>query len=162
MHLDALDVPAFTAHLEAAGAEIRAPTNPWEVLRYAHRGGVHIVYRKANGFITFTGASEEHWREFSGGKAPRKGKMPPAIKRDVRERLRARDGAGCWYCGLLLGEDETIEHLIPASAGGGHALHNLALAHAVCNQAAGDLPLVDKLDLRQKQLAARADEPPWH
>lgn len=68
----------------------------------------------------------------------------------TRAALLERDGDHCWFCGLKMGDDVTIEHLVPKSAGGRNMLANYALAHAACNHRAANLPLVEKIEMRQK------------
>ena len=63
--------------------------------------------------------------------------------------LIARDGTTCWYCGLEMEGDVTVEHLLPRSAGGGNSSCNLVLAHHRCNTMADSLPLALKLALRE-------------
>lgn len=63
-----------------------------------------------------------------------------------RRRLRAllrRDGAACAYCARPFGTGEpyssmTIDHVVPVSRGGSHALTNLMLACKACNYAKAD------------------------
>jgi len=162
----------FMAWLNANGAEIGQPTNPYEVIRYraywrnTHRAGVHIIYAKENGLLTWTGGSLGHFRAFLAGEPMDGAAKVPAIAKpaDVeseaakrRRKLLARDGADCWFCGLALGSDATIEHLVPKSKGGGNRLDNYALAHSACNQAAADKPLVEKIALRES-LRAKSKE----
>lgn len=162
------DVQGFLAFVSANGGEIAKPTNPYEVCRYraywrgTNKASVHVVYAKENGLLTFTGGSKEHYRAFLNGtpicEPPGTGDpvvMPivePASSKGgrIRNRLRARDGDGCWFCGLPLGDDCTIEHLVPKAQGGRNALANYALAHQKCNAAAADLPLVEKIAMRER------------
>lgn len=168
---DKFDLPAFAAWLAANGAEVGIPTNPYEVVRYkAHvkgknRAMTHIVYAKENGLLTFTGASQMHYLSFlddlpmrCGRNETRTGEPSGTFKRAVKARakLLERDGSGCWYCGGEMGDDMTLEHLIPKSKGGANNLINCALAHQRCNAAAADLPLAEKMALRIKLRGVRA------
>lgn len=57
------------------------------------------------------------------------------IKRLKRiERLVARDGNLCAGCGEPLGQDITIDHIIPQALGGPNWMENQQLMHAKCNQ----------------------------
>jgi len=167
----------FAAWLARNGAEIGTPTNPYEVIRYrafwcgSKRAATHVVYAKENGLLTFTSGSAEHYAAFLRGDVmspqaasatepvnPRPGKDPKAESHGdkVRRKLLARDGDECWFCGKSMGDDATLEHLVPKSRGGGNRLDNYALAHRVCNNLAGDKPLVAKIELRaqlRKELA---------
>ncbi len=167
-----IDVQAFAGWLAMSGAEIGTPTNPYEVLRYrsypdgATKMMTSSIYRKDSGQVTWTGASFKHYRRFldgapligqSAGKAKKALKAKPAkivqtpSKSEVtREKLLERDGDQCWFCGRAMGADKTIEHLVPKSAGGRNVLANYALAHRACNAHAADMPLVEKIELRQR------------
>jgi hypothetical protein len=168
-HRRQFDLPAFAAWLSTQGAEIGVPTNAYEVIRYkAHVVGgrkavTHIVYTKENGLLTFMGSSRLHYEQMLGltqaepvaikvepsptaPKHPNIGSVPNSTHRS----LLARDGDECWFCGKRLGSDITTEHLVPKSAGGGNKMANYALAHRLCNQAAADMPLVKKIELRAK------------
>lgn len=168
------DVPGFLAYVARNGGEVATPTNPYEVVRYrAHwrfttQAGVHVVYAKENGLLTFTGGSKGHYRAFLDGapmqelpETPRSVVAPvPATGLSkgeaTRRKLIARDGDGCWFCGTALGDDCTLEHLVPKSKGGKNSLANYALAHRKCNEAAADMPLVGKIALREQMRAAMA------
>lgn len=41
---------------------------------------------------------------------------------------------GCWICGQPMGDDRTLDHVIPLSKGGDNTLDNLRMAHMRCNQ----------------------------
>lgn len=81
---------------------------------------------------------------------------PSQKKRESRlKSLRARDGNACFYCGLeLRSEDVTLEPLLSEKDGGSQRLANLALAHKKCNELAADLPVVEKVVLRERLRAA--------
>ena len=74
------------------------------------------------------------------------------------ERLRARDGGRCWLCDGPIdfraapnsARAPSLEHLIAQCRGGPSTLDNLALCHPPCNRKLGDLPLVDKIRMRDK------------
>ena len=75
------------------------------------------------------------------------------------ERLRARDGGRCWLCdGPLDFKAEqpsprapTFEHLIAKSRNGPSTIDNLVLCHQPCNLELKDLPLVDKIKMRDER-----------
>jgi 5-methylcytosine-specific restriction endonuclease McrA len=61
-------------------------------------------------------------------------------RRSRVRRLAERDGDLCWLCRGEFGEGRllrTVDHVVPASAGGSDALENLRLAHKVCNSLRG-------------------------
>lgn len=159
----------FLAWLARNGAEIGTPTNRYEVVRYrayetgARKAATHIVYAKETGLLTWTGSSMDHYRVFLAGGALPDRAMPadqpvaasPAsetsgVTARRRKRIMQRDGSDCWFCGKPLGDDETLEHLVPQSRGGGNDSANCVLAHAVCNQKAANLSLSEKVELRSQ------------
>jgi len=167
----------FAAWLVKQGAEIGRQTNSYEVIRYRayHLGSAkaltHIVYAKETGLLTWTGASRLHYAAFAAGMIYRgmfvsqlDGPVPaqptpapktgPSKSERRRNRLLMRDGDGCWFCGLAMGDDITIEHLVSKSKGGSDQLANFALAHKRCNALAGDRPLVEKIELRAQLRAS--------
>jgi hypothetical protein len=54
----------FGKWLIAKGAELRDPTNEWEVMRYALDGTVSIIYAKKRGMLNYTGDSFAHIQDF--------------------------------------------------------------------------------------------------
>lgn len=173
------DTAGFAAWLVEQGAEVGIPTNPYEVIRYrAYRIGgkraeTHVVYSKDNGRLTFAGITRQHYEAFLSGDRvpgmfvskldgapnpePAESRKPSSTAKR-RAKLLQRDGDECWFCGLAMGDDVTIEHLVPRSAGGPDKLANYALAHAKCNHAAADKPLIQKIELRAQMRAARQQE----
>lgn len=55
----------------------------------------------------------------------------------------------CFFCGTRMGNDRTKEHLIPVSKGGSGQPINIRWAHERCNNAAGDLDLDEKMEIRR-------------
>jgi 5-methylcytosine-specific restriction endonuclease McrA len=80
--------------------------------------------------------------------------LSSAQRRSRRDKLRGRDGDGCFFCLLALGDDETIEHLEDWAAGGSNALRNLVLAHRECNHDAQGLTVDQKMLRRGDALLA--------
>ena len=74
------------------------------------------------------------------------------------DQLRARDGGRCWLCNAPINfkaepnspTAPSLEHLIPQCRDGPNGLENLVLCHPPCNRQLKDLPLVDKIKLRDK------------
>lgn len=166
-------VPEFLAFVAANGGEVGTPTSPYEVVRYraywrgTQTSAIHIVYAKESGLLTWTGGSQGHYRAFLDGArmdelpgvaegpkaAPAEQRLPKKkgkSKAPTRAALLARDGGNCWFCGTPMGGDCTIEHLIAKAKGGNNSLSNYALAHRQCNADAADLPLVEKIALRDR------------
>ncbi|HEX2092643.1 MAG TPA: HNH endonuclease signature motif containing protein [Longimicrobiaceae bacterium] len=59
----------------------------------------------------------------------------------LRERVFARDGFRCVYCGSVLPADQlTLDHVQPRMRGGDNSPGNLVTACAACNARKGSLP----------------------
>ena len=63
-------------------------------------------------------------------------------RRKVYERLAARDGPGCFYCGCEFDSSSkkrtrTLDHFVPQQAGGTSGLDNLRLSCSACNRLKG-------------------------
>lgn len=72
------------------------------------------------------------------------------IHRRHMAALLKRDGPFCVFCGGIEGDGEarfTIEHFVPLSRGGADHLSNMGIAHQVCNAAAGNLSVAEKIKL---------------
>jgi 5-methylcytosine-specific restriction endonuclease McrA len=64
--------------------------------------------------------------------------MPSASRRSRKRNLIRRNGAKCVACGRSFpAEKLTLDHIVPASKGGTHALSNLQLMCEPCNQRKG-------------------------
>lgn len=149
-------LPAFREFLASRGAELLEPTNEWEVLRFRAAGATSVIYTNARGSVTPSGPAAKAAMDafVSGGKwhagvaSPRKAKRPPEVA-----ALLKRDGDQCFLCRLPLGDDITVEHLVPRTAGGPNHLSNKALAHQSCNLRMGHLSLMEKIALRERGAA---------
>lgn len=152
----------FADWLRNNGAEILAPTNEFELIRFRAANGTHIAYRNKTG-TTIAASGEgfmEAWRCHCGGQTWRA--MPAQSKPVIGKRRRTlvaalitRDGDECFYCGSALGEDITIEHLVGRTQGGPNHICNLALAHEACNKDGGSLSVVEKVRMREGRFAKR-------
>jgi 5-methylcytosine-specific restriction endonuclease McrA len=67
---------------------------------------------------------------------------------DIRKAVHERDGWRCWYCGKELAHSTewinhkiapSVDHLLPASRGGGDGIDNLVTACFACNAAKHNL-----------------------
>jgi 5-methylcytosine-specific restriction endonuclease McrA len=84
---------------------------------------------------------------------------PPATTKTLVEVLRKRDGGRCWLCDRPIdfksepnsARAPSLEHLIPQSREGPDTPDNLVLCHPPCNRELGDLPLVEKIKMREKR-----------
>lgn len=89
--------------------------------------------------------------------SPRDANAPNESQKKRAARIRsllARDGGDCFYCGLDLRDDVSLEHLLALADGGTWRLANLALAHRKCNELAADLAVVEKVRLRERLRAS--------
>lgn len=128
------------------GAEILPTTNQYEALRF--KGAqVGVLYHSGKVSNDYTRGAIESWKrgkKWKGGpvRTGRKSKY-----KKEKAQLIKRDGRACFYCGGLLGEDITLEHLVSLTSGGKNALSNMVLAHEICNHNASNLPLNKKVNL---------------
>ena len=152
----------FVAWLQVRGAKTLPPTNPYEAIRFRsnHHNGVSIIYLSKAGKMTFEGVAEEAWRAFLGkdNKAEwNSDRFVPKIRSKTTRVLSAlirRDGPECWYCGRALnGKTATVEHICARSVGGPNHVANFCLACDPCNKEAENLPVVKKVELRERKRA---------
>lgn len=138
----------FRKRLEEAGAEILAPTNPYEVLRFRSSKGVGVIYKGKRGetWNAEALAARDHLDARAGSLAPVAVKGRRRDKATV-DALLVRDGNACLFCGKPLDGDITVEHLVAIAHGGPNHISNLFLAHAACNQAAGHMSAPQKVAL---------------
>lgn len=164
MVLKEFPTKGFLEWVESQAWTILSPTNEFEVLRYkshvydgngekiAGKSQVHILWVKLNGNLTWSPATQEHYRAFIE-QIPYRAlvkKNTARVNRSLVAEIRRRDGDDCFYCCTPCGDDATVEHLIPRKVGGGNSTHNLALAHQKCNGLAASMTLVEKVKLRDK------------
>jgi hypothetical protein len=150
-------VPAFIKFLEARGAEIHVNTNQYELVRFKANGQVSVIYMRKNGHVTFYNGSQTAWDAFTGNTSWR-GSV--ATKRSGTPALRTlieRDKGLCFYClNHVDFKDASEEHLLSCTNGGPDILANKVLAHRVCNDKAGHLPLFAKIKLHVNAVLEKA------
>lgn len=139
---------AFEAQLKRHGAEILGPTNLYEVMRFRTKLGVGVIYtgKRGESWNAQAIAAREHLEAQKGSLAPVKVSGSRPGKSTVAALLN-RDGDGCFFCGLALDGDITVEHLVARGHGGPNHISNLYLAHEPCNQAAGHMSAPEKIAL---------------
>ncbi|ACL58492.1 HNH endonuclease [Methylobacterium nodulans] len=157
------EMTRFRAWLTANGAEVLAPTNPYEVVRFRGSQGVSIIYRSDTKPISrMTGQAAEALATFRRGEAmrfvPATGKTAPAKIEPIVRALLERDGPTCFYCDAPFSETlpPTREHLLSRTHSGPDHIANQALACQPCNLKAGHLSLVEKIRLRDRLRAERS------
>jgi len=147
----------FVLWLVEQGCEILPTLTHDEALRYKVERRIVVVHANKAGRLRAPAVFDDHLRAYRAGSGIRSYpvRSPASTARSyVVARLLSRDGDPCFYCGLPLGPEPTIEHLLARSAGGGNQLENLCLSHSSCNRGAGNRPIVDKVAFRE---AMRAD-----
>lgn len=151
----AVGLTAFRKRLEEAGAEILAPTNPYEVLRFRTSKGVGVIYKGKRGetWNAEALAARDHLDAKAGSLAPVAVRGRRRDKATV-EALLVRDGDACLFCGKALDGDITVEHLVAIAHGGPNHISNLFLAHGACNQAAGHMSAPEKVALAIRSRAS--------
>ena len=84
--------------------------------------------------------------------------QPPMSAKEQVEALRKRDGGKCWLCDKPIDftaepnsdRAPTREHLVPECQNGPSTPHNLVLCHPPCNRKLGDLPVAEKVRMRDQ------------
>lgn len=126
---------AFISWLQGYGCEILPKTNDFEDVRW--RGshvGVRYTSGKTNGPYAYRAIIAFVKRQKWDGGPVRTGRKKSYVKQ--KAHILKRDGSDCFFCGLPLGDDITVEHLIALTRGGPNALSNMVLAHEDCNAGA--------------------------
>lgn len=149
--MDQINLVKFISWISARGANIIPSTNEWEVLRFQTEQGVAIIHKNRNRKLSFNAQAEnaflayfsnQPWRAFPAGGRPNK------FLSNLKTQLASRDGWTCCYCQTALDETTaTLEHFLSLTHGGTNHVANLGLSCQPCNQAAGNLPVRQKLTL---------------
>lgn len=141
-----MNIEKFKYWLTDRGCEILPSTNQYEKLRFKGKEvGVIYTTGKTNGdFANKAIYAFNNGKKWDG--SPIKTGRYSNYKKE-KASLLERDGTCCFYCGLEMGEDITIEHLIALSCGGKNNLSNMVLAHKKCNEDVKNLPISDKVKL---------------
>lgn len=145
-----IDKEKLVLKLSQAGAEIFSNDYP---LMFMTIYGMGIIKKNRNGFVHNDIALKaiEHMKHnashslWAGGKQKRKTSYKQYIVPIIK-----RDGDKCFLCGMPLGDDITVEHLVPLSSGGPNHIDNLFLAHKLCNCEASMLSVSEKINLHRK------------
>lgn len=144
--MNSRDIRRFKKWLIQRGAEILPPTNEYELLRFKGKE-VGVVYTTGKTSNNYTNKAIVAWRTNKRwvGKPYKTGRKPSYRKEKIA--IQKRDGSNCFYCNNPLEDDITLEHLISLVQGGKNTLGNMVLAHYKCNQEAGNLTVVEKVNL---------------
>lgn len=145
----------FEEFLQGSGAEILPVTNAWELARFRSANGICVVYQSGKGKVSYSNEyAHDAFSAFTDKRCWTAGRIIERVRRKTVEQLLIeRDGDKCFYCGDVFEDDQlapTLEHLLSRSHGGNNHLANLCLAHVSCNERAANLPIVEKIRLRDK------------
>jgi hypothetical protein len=148
------DKTRFSAWLRENGHRILPGIGRGEVLRFEGGENVGVVTVDSRGQYHFSEIAAIAFDFFEAGMPYAATIRTPYKKHPggLYDKLRERDGPDCFYCGLpLAGGLTTIEHLLSRHHGGSDHLANLVLAHEPCNQEAGHLSVIKKIELRDRK-----------
>lgn len=139
----------FKTWLQQNGAEILPNSTEYEEIRFK---GSEIGVKYKSGKFSGIYASNAYYSYKNNkpwdGRPIRVGRKKSYLKE--KRALIKRDGTACFYCGKLLEDDITLEHLIPLTAGGLNSLSNMVLAHELCNNIMNHKKLIDKVSFAIK------------
>lgn len=154
-----LKVDKFKTFLKESGAVLLDETNEFEAVRFRTENGVSVVYKSRRGY-TFTGESREAFDNFQKGNIWEILGRNKKRKKKVRNQLIERDGYHCFYCGIdtFKADNFTVEHVLSIAHGGNNNINNLVVACDPCNKLAADLPIIEKMAIRETNLRKEIDE----
>jgi len=157
-----LDQKAFIRWLKAQGADVLTPTSQYEFARFRAHGELHIIWRNKREQISSLEFGQKCLEHFTRGAGLKMGFSTgrKTIPQKIKVQLMNRDGADCFFCQRPLGDDVTIEHLVAVARGGPDHTDNLALAHDVCNRSAGNMSLMEKINIHTAAKAAQQKDNP--
>lgn len=166
MILSQAERKTFAAWITNNGGEVLGRTNnEYEIMRVMVRTVTHVAYQSRDGRQTWPSGLEELHAHFKRGRCIplANGKKLRGKRFAIMQALIDRDGPECFYCGkkwsrLFLSEGRenlpaSVEEVCPRQIGGPNALGNQVLACKRCNSAAGNLPVIEKVKLRERMRA---------
>ena len=136
--------------LTERGAEVLKPTNDYELLRFRTANCTSVVYVNKADHLSYVGEAFTaltsyltggDWRAETANARKKKSSV-------VMRSIRARDGDLCFFCQVHVHQhEESVEHLVPITAGGPNHISNLFLAHRECNDRAGSMSAAEKIKI---------------
>ena len=142
-------------YLNALGANIlENSNNPYEVVRFIANEQICVIYQGRRGCTGNNPLTNKIIENYYARKLIniQDDKREP-LKQKFYKKLIERDGTKCFYTGKEMTQEEaSIEHLIPLSKGGKNNLDNLVLCLKEENAKMANLPLVDKINYKIKNL----------
>jgi len=169
LHVNDLQEKDFIEWLRSMGVTFLDRKLEGDIVRYQFDDKLTSLAglsQNVAGKVLFLGWASKHYRSFLISQGSLTPKQSDYGVNQIT-RLKRRDGPWCFYCGNLLGDDVTIEHLLPKSVAKGQqqggrnvieSLKNKALSHSRCNALAGDKSIPEKMRLRDK-LRGYTNEP---
>jgi len=138
---------SFRKWLEGYGCEILPPTNQYESIRWKGKEvGVIYTSNKTNGKYANEAIKAFYSKKNNWTGGPIKTGRQNTYKKQ-KTKLLVRDGSKCFLCHTELGEDITVDHLIPLVQGGKNELSNMVLMHEQCNFDCGCKTVVEKVKM---------------
>lgn len=65
---------------------------------------------------------------------------------ELKTALKLAESRGCIYCNEALGDDFSVDHIIPYSKNGRNTFANIVLVHTTCNFSKHNRPVADYVD----------------
>lgn len=141
-----MDIEKFKQWLINHGCDIQPPTNQYEKLRFkGSEVGVIYTTRRTSGKYADEALKAFQSNNAWNGGAIKTGRWNGYQKE--KKQLIKRDGISCFYCGLEMGDDITVEHLLDLKYGGKNELSNMVLADSKCNYEVRNMNLAEKVKL---------------
>lgn len=155
----------FADWLTSCGAEVLEPVEPGEIFRVVVKGK-SLIAKQIGSVQSWPAPLQKLYSLHRGRKiypalaeAGKTRRMTSTRKARVM-RLGNRDGWECWFCGVgLQALDQpinprltqaSIEEICPRQIGGPTHISNQVLACLSCNQIADNLPVVEKVAMRDR------------
>lgn len=148
-------IDKLNTFLIAGGAVILETTNEYEVTRFRTDNGVNVIYSSRKRGITCVGPdAAEAYDKFNKDNVWQMVRRKDKERKKIQTAILERDGPCCFFCGkeTVEGEDRSIEHILSIAHGGNNNKANLTIACIPCNQAVGDMTVVEKIKYREERL----------
>ena len=145
------DIRIYLDHIGVNHLEIKSS---YEIARFMANEEVCVIYGGKKGV---SGSNELAKKIVSHFEQKKLINVQSERRKTLKERfylkLLERDGDKCFYTGKeMTTENSSIEHLIPLSKGGKNNLDNLVLCLKEENAKMANLPLVEKIKYKIKNL----------
>lgn len=141
-----INIQKFEKWLRNRGCEILPVTNEHEWLRFRGKkvGVLYLSGKTSNSYTQEAIMAYQSGGKWNGRPA-RTGRSKSYRKQ--KEQILDRDGDCCFLCGKPMGDDITLEHLVPLSKGGKNTIDNMVLMDEECNQSLDNMGLIDKMKI---------------